>query len=310
MPSGDLAKRVAVAAVGIPAAVAIIYAGGWVLGVVLALVAAGAALELYRMSAREGARPFAIPGAVLAAGFVLLAVVHPTPGEAAPSSWTLLRVATRARGAAAIWARGVEGLPLEAVAVTLFGALLTGGTFAYGIFLRSMPVPTLLLGEGDAGAGAAALGPRPWTGAALFFFPVALTWINDTAAYFGGRTWGRRKLIPAVSPGKTVVGAWAGFVVTVLAGAGYAAGVFAAWLRVPFPVVAGALGGAVISVAAQVGDLVESLLKREAGVKDSGQLLPGHGGIFDRVDALLFTIPVAFWYIRLALPWLGGDAWR
>ncbi|HEX9109750.1 MAG TPA: phosphatidate cytidylyltransferase, partial [Longimicrobiales bacterium] len=244
---------------GIPAVVAVVYAGGWVLAVVLALVAAGAALELYRMSAREGARPFAVPGAVAAAAFVLLAVLHPTPAEAAPSFWALVLAATLALGAAAIWARGVAGLPLEAVAVTLFGAVLTGGTLAYALFLRSMPLPTLLFAETGGGAGAGALGPRPWAGAALVFFPIALTWVNDAAAYFAGRAWGKRKLIPAVSPAKTVVGGVAGFAATVIAGAIWAAFVLQAWQQVPFPPLAGALGGALISVAAQVGDLVESL---------------------------------------------------
>lgn len=310
MPAGDLAKRVAVAAVGIPAAIAIVYAGGWVLGVVLALVAAGAALELFRMSALQGARPFALPGAAVAAAFVLLAVIHGTPAAAAPALWGLVIVVSLALAAAAIWARGVEGLPLEAAAVTLFGATLTGGSLAYALFLRALPVPTLMLSESGGGAGPEALGPRPWAGAALVFFPLALTWINDSAAYFAGRAWGRRKLIPAVSPGKTVVGAVAGLVATPIAGALWAAYVFEAWQSVPFPPLAGALGGLLVAIAAQVGDLAESLLKREAGVKDSGQLLPGHGGLLDRFDALFFTIPVAYWFIRVALPLLGGAAWR
>jgi len=310
MAAGDLAKRVAVAAVGIPAAVVIVHAGGWVLGVVLALVAAGAAAELYQLSALQGARPFVVPGAAIAGAFVLLAVIHPTPREAAPALWGLVVVATLALSAAAIWARGVEGLPLEAVAVTLLGATLTGGTLAYALFLRAMPVPTLMFSESGGGAGASALGPRPWAGAALVFFPLALTWVNDAAAYFAGRAWGRRKLIPAVSPGKTVVGAVAGLVATPAAGAIWAAFVFGAWLSVPFPAFAGALGGLLVSVVAQVGDLAESLLKREAGVKDSGRLLPGHGGLLDRFDALFFTIPVAYWFIRVALPLLGGAAWR
>ncbi len=310
MAAGDLARRVAVAAVGIPAAVVVVYAGGWVLGIVLALVAAGAAAELYRLSALQGARPFVVPGAVLAAAFVLLAVLHGSPREAAPALWGLVLLATLALSAAAIWARGVEGLPLEAVAVTLFGALLTGGGLAYAAFLRALPVPTLTFAVGGGGAGPGALGPRPWAGTALVFFALVLTWVNDAAGYFAGRAWGRRKLIPAVSPGKTVVGAVAGLVATPVAGVIWAVFVFGAWLSVPFPAMAGAVGGIVISVVAQVGDLAESLVKREAGVKDSGRLLPGHGGLYDRFDALIFTLPTAFWFVRVVLPLLGGGAWR
>jgi phosphatidate cytidylyltransferase len=140
-----------------------------------------------------------------------------------------------------------------------------------------------------------------WVGPALLTLPLALTWIGDTCAYFGGRAFGKRKLIPSVSPGKTVAGAVASVVGTVVAGAIYAQFVLHDWLGVPLSLVAGALTGLVVSPVAQIGDLAESLLKREAGVKDSGTLLPGHGGVLDRFDSLFFTIPVTYWVLALLL---------
>ena len=123
---------------------------------------------------------------------------------------------------------------------------------------------------------------------------LVLVWIADTAAYFVGRAFGRRKLAPAISPGKTWEGA-AGGVFGALAYAiicgGFTGGV--AWL----PLVAGAALLAVLSI---VGDLFESAAKRQAGVKDSGALLPGHGGILDRIDSATATLPVA----ALLLPWM------
>ena len=127
---------------------------------------------------------------------------------------------------------------------------------------------------------------------------LVLVWVADTAAYFVGRAWGRRKLAPSISPGKTWEGAWGG-----LAGAlayaiicgGLAGGV--AWI----PLVAGAALLAVLSI---VGDLFESAAKRQAGVKDSGTLLPGHGGILDRIDSATATLPLA----ALLLPWMRASA--
>lgn len=284
--ASELGKRLAVAAVGIPAVVAAVWLGGWVLGGLLALAAAGAAWELYRMARELGTRAFVAAGCVLAASYPLTATAVPDVGAATARFWLATLAATLLLGAAAIWRRGVDGRPLASVGVTLLGAVLTGGTLAYALFLRGMH-------------GLDVPGPDALAGSMLVGFPLILTWVSDSGAYFGGRTFGRRKLIPAVSPGKTVEGAVSGVVGTV------AAGVLYAWLLqragVPLPLLAGAAGGALVSVVAQVGDLSESLLKREAGVKDSGTLFPGHGGLFDRVDSLLFTVPVAYWYLSLIL---------
>jgi phosphatidate cytidylyltransferase len=126
---------------------------------------------------------------------------------------------------------------------------------------------------------------------------LVLVWVADTAAYFVGRAWGRRKLAPSISPGKTWEGAWGGIAAAlayaIICG-GLAGGV--AWV----PLVAGA---AVLAVLSIVGDLFESAAKRQAGVKDSGTLLPGHGGILDRIDSATATLPLA----ALLLPWMRAN---
>lgn len=294
--AGELGKRVAVAVVGIPLGLFVLYKGGVWLGMLLALVAAGAAWELYRMAAEKGTRPFTVAGCVIAAMFVLMATAVPAPSAAAPRIMLVLMVSLLVLSASAIWLRGVAGGPLNAVAVTLSAALLTGGTLSYAIFLRAMTGSYVV----DVGA-LDVLRVSPWVGSSLVAFPLILTWISDTFAYFGGRMWGERKLIPSVSPGKTVAGAVSGVIGTTIIGAAYAYFVFGRWVHLPISPIAGAIGGAMISVVAQVGDLSESLLKREAGVKDSGALLPGHGGVFDRFDSLLFVFPCAYWYISYLL---------
>jgi phosphatidate cytidylyltransferase len=147
----------------------------------------------------------------------------------------------------------------------------------------------------------------PLAGTALLFLPLILTWAQDTGAYAVGRTLGRRKLIPSVSPGKTVEGAVGGILVTVLVCWAYVRWVLVPVAQLGLRPADILLFAIVISVAAQVGDLAESLIKREAGVKDSSRIIPGHGGVLDRFDSLLFVLPVAHLLLgAMLIPAPGG----
>lgn len=136
------------------------------------------------------------------------------------------------------------------------------------------------------------------TGRRSLLFLLFVVWVCDSAAYYVGSALGRRKLAPEISPNKTVAGAVGGTL-----GAAGAALLLKVLGLVPWSPAFALAAGLGIAVLAQVGDLAESMVKRDAGVKDSGSLIPGHGGILDRVDALLLVVPL-FYYI---LSWSGGS---
>ena len=283
----DLAKRIISALIAAPVALIMIYLGGLPLATFLAAVSAGCAWEFYRIAAAGGVEPLDPVGIPLA-GAVPLAVYAAGIGLYRPSL-VVAAVAMLIILAAVIWTRGPQRRPLGAASVTVMGILYTGGLLSFGYALREHPY---------------AVGDR--AGTALVAFPLVLTWASDIGAFFVGRAVGGPKLIPSVSPGKTISGALGGLATTVLV----------SWLYVRFalrPVAlltmtipATILFGALISVAAQVGDLAESLLKREANVKDSSHLIPGHGGLLDRLDSLLFVLPVAYllfgWLLLPSVP--------
>ncbi len=130
----------------------------------------------------------------------------------------------------------------------------------------------------------------------LLFFALALNWVGDSVAYYVGRAFGKHKLAPVVSPGKS----WEGAIASVLGAVVF--GLFYLGRFVPqIPLWQVAIIAAIASVAGQLGDLAESALKRGAGVKDSGDLLPGHGGMLDRVDSSLFALPVVYILYRFSL---------
>ena len=131
-------------------------------------------------------------------------------------------------------------------------------------------------------------------GAAWVLFAIAVSFGNDTGAYFAGRGFGRHKLYPAVSPGKTVEGGIGGLAAGLLV-MFVGRALFAPWLTIGDCLLVAIPAG----IVGPIGDLVESLIKRASGVKDSGRLLPGHGGMLDRIDGLLFAAPAAY-YVVLA----------
>jgi phosphatidate cytidylyltransferase len=201
------------------------------------------------------------------------------------SAWSALAIATLVgltliALAGSVFFRMPDDGPLASVAVTVLAPVYVGGTLAFGVHLRGLP------GVSDGSLG--------WDGAIVLIFPLVVTWVGDSAAYFSGRRWGRTKLLPAVSPGKTVAGAVGGLLGAVIAAAVYSTLLINPHTSMILSWASAAILGLLLGGIAQVGDLAESLLKREAGVKDSGTLLPGHGGLLDRFDSVLFTLPVTY----------------
>ena len=274
----ELVRRVGFAAVAIPIALLIVWYGGLPLAALLAVAGALGTGELFSLAARGDTRPARALGMATAAAIPLItyvALARPSAGAVAAevgvyaaALWLLLLLTWVLAG------RSPGERPMEAVSVTLLGVAYTGGLPAFLLLIRHGQLPT-----------------RSWAGTLLVFFPLVVTWVCDTAAMFGGRTFGGPRLAPTVSPGKTRSGTIAGVI-----GALVVAPLFAIWI---FPRVgiemrvweAVAVAG-VLSVVGQVGDLAESLFKRQAGVKDSSHLIPGHGGVLDRLDSLYFVMPV------------------
>jgi phosphatidate cytidylyltransferase len=262
------------ALVGAPLTVALIFIGGWVFAAALSAVAAIGAWEILRMARTGGSDPLEIPAIVLTAAIPL--AVHASYLGVFQVTVTMAVLVFLALLASVIWARGVERKPLVSFGVTI-ACIIYPALVAYMYPIRY---------HGYA-VGALA-------GTVLVMFPIAVTWATDTGAYAFGRMFGKHKLIPAVSPAKTVEGAIGGLFVAILGAWIYAQFLLKPFAQLGLSPIGIVIFGIAIGVFGQLGDLAESLLKRDAGVKDSSKLLPGHGGILDRFDSLLFVLPVAF----------------
>ena len=294
----ELTLRILFSVIAAPLALWIVLAGGAPLAALLAVVSAIGAWEFFRIARASGSRPLDDAGIALA-GIVPLAVHAHYLGLIAMRP-AIGAVCALAILAATIWLRGVEGKPLGAAATTLLGIAYTAGmlSFGYAIRYHDSVRGYDLVGAKHLAIGSLQIPVAP--GGALLVFPMVVTWASDIGAFFVGRAIGGRKLIPSVSPGKTVSGALGGLLASMLVSWLYARSVLVPVANLGFTPWGALVFGALISVAAQVGDLFESLLKREGGVKDSSRIIPGHGGVLDRFDSLIFVLPVAY----LLLGWL------
>jgi phosphatidate cytidylyltransferase len=279
----ELTRRIIFAVIAAPASIAVVYFGDWALAILLSVLSALGAWELFRIAREGGGRPLEPAGIVLAA--LLPLAVHAQRRGVYTLSLTAVVAMVMLLFASTIWLRGPAGKPLTSVAVTAFGVLYAG-LFAYIYALRYH--------DYAVGAGA---------GTTLVLLPVLLTWATDVGAYAFGRTFGRKKLIPSISPGKTVEGALGGLGLAIVICLLYVRFILMPYAQLGLTIQGAVLFAIVVSVAAQTGDLAESLLKREAGVKDSSRIIPGHGGVLDRFDSLLFVMPIAYLLLgRLLLP--------
>lgn len=293
--SGTLA-RVLTAAVLIPVVVIIVLWGTTPLVTGLAaLVLLLALLEFFALGERIGMHGYRFWTSLCAVGVLILQMAATAPAGfwqadssgrffASPSVETQYLANERMILLFLVFASG-------SAAIVLFGrrpladTLPALGLSSGGLFFIALPFSYLVRIHGI-----------PRQGRVLLLLTLVLVWVGDTAAYFVGRSVGRLPMAPHLSPKKT----WEGAIAN-LAGSLLTAWLFSQWIS---SFTLGQLLGAaaVANIAGQLGDLTESAYKRGAGVKDSGTLLPGHGGVLDRIDALVFAAPALWWYLWLTTP--------
>jgi phosphatidate cytidylyltransferase len=260
-------KRWITGLLALPVLIACVLAGGTAFFLLVAAAGTVGLWEYFRIGAAPGTRALRQPVFLLGypAGLAVVLCAHTGRAEMIPA---VLSLDLMICGFLSLLRFASDRTVLDGVARQLLGICYIPVSLSLLILLRLKP------------------GGTEWV-----LMLCAIVFIGDTAALYGGTLWGRRKLSPAVSPGKTVEGALAGLAANLAAGA---AGKL--FLLPDLGWTACLIFAAAVGLAGQLGDLFESGLKRAADIKDSGGLLPGHGGLLDRVDALLFAAPVAFMF--------------
>ena len=270
--SSALVKRVATAVVFVPIFVWIVMrAPGWLFAALVSATAALALWELYRLFEHSGQPCFGRLGVALGVALMASFEMAGTPGSTfAALPALVLSVAVGVVMSAPIVTGGKPAT--EGVAITVLGVVYVSWLLGHVLLLHHRP-------DGDG----------------LVLVLVGVTWVGETAAYAVGSTLGRHRLVPTISPRKTVEGSVAQLVASIVAAVVLGPG----WLLPTWSIGFAIGAGGILGVVGQVGDLAESAIKRSVGVKDAGGLIPGHGGVLDRIDGLLFNVPALYYYVRL-----------
>ena len=261
-----LGLRLLVAVLGIPALLAAVFYGGWWLGAAVLVLSLLGLWEFYGLSRAKGLKPLTAWG--LAGGALLwYCFFNPTfIAAGALTLWLLLLFSWM------VVKGGVDGSLVRA-GTTVFGVVYVAGLLGHLLLLRGLD---------DV------------LGFKLAVLTMTLIWIGDTGAYFTGMAFGKRPLAPKISPKKSIEGLAGGALFTLAAAfliARYWIWELSAWQALVI--------GLGVVIFGTLGDLFESLLKRDAGVKDSGNLVPGHGGVLDRFDSMMFALPFVYWFCRI-----------
>jgi len=278
--------RIVTAVVGIPLMLGSMYVGGWVFNVLMTFIGAVGLYEFYKLAAAKGAAPNYIVGLLGGIAMTVLASLFVDPSQHWSIRWLLVMVP-------AMMLVSVLTLAIEMwrnrpqavfnVSATLMGIVYVSLGFASLIYLRQYQLD-----------GTPATSIEPDLGFRFVMIAFVSVWMCDSLAYFVGMAVGKHKVNPRVSPKKSWEGSVAGMIGSVA--------VFVVGVTWYMPTVAlhhAVICGVIVGLGGQLGDFSESWLKRDADVKDSSQLIPGHGGVLDRFDSILFVAPLLVMYASL-----------
>lgn len=276
---GNLTQRVLTALFGVPILLFVFYKGGLSFLFLIILIGVMGQLEFFKLfEAKDGS--FQKFFAVTSSLFLAVAAYWGYTQFAA--AFTLIAIAAFV----VQFKRQNFSETVSSLGISIIGIIYLGWFLGHTVLLRNLGHDPDIKNYAETAQGIKDVG--------FFYviFVVACTFLNDTGAYFAGRWKGKKKLIPKISPGKTVEGTIGG-IMSATATGGVVNLIFKSPLEYPW-----AFGfGFIIGIVALFGDLIESLIKRSVGVKDSGGILPGHGGVLDRFDSLIVVFPVSYYFV-------------